>query len=266
LVIASVVSEPFVATEPIHPPEAVQLVAPLELQVRIALAPGATVVGLAVRDINGGVFASEALVTATVTDFDVEPPVPEQLSENVVVTVNACVVNPPEVGCVPLHPPEAIQPWALVDCQWRITVSPDSTEDAAADNDTVGAGLDVESACVVLVVTSLLSVAVLIPHAARIAALVKPKPTISSRRGKQTKFMQVSIFLLHDIVLAFLTNANVSRFANDSQVHVSQFADGCTARSAAKILDETSALASKSPELRQTLVCKMSNGLSWFAA
>jgi hypothetical protein len=42
LLIASVVSEPFVATEPVQPPEVVQLVAPLALHVRIALAPGAT--------------------------------------------------------------------------------------------------------------------------------------------------------------------------------------------------------------------------------
>jgi hypothetical protein len=108
LVIASVVSEPFVATEPIQPPDVVQLVAPLELQVRIALAPGATVVGLTLSATTGGVAPFEALVTPTVTDFDVEPPVPEQLSENVVAVVNAWVVNPPEAGCVPLHPPEAM--------------------------------------------------------------------------------------------------------------------------------------------------------------
>jgi hypothetical protein len=108
LLIASVVSEPFVATEPIQPPEAVQLVAPLALQVRIALAPGATVAGLAASDTVGGVIAFEALVTATVTDFDVEPPVPVQLRENVVTVVNAGVVNPPDAGCAPLHPPEAM--------------------------------------------------------------------------------------------------------------------------------------------------------------
>jgi hypothetical protein len=152
LVIALVVSEPFVATEPIQPPEAVQLVAPLVLQVRIAPAPGATVVGLAVSDTSGGVAAVDGLVTATLTDFDVEPPVPEQLSENVVVVVNASVVNPPEVGCVPLHPPDAIHDCALVDCHCRITVSPDSTEASAADNVTVGAPVvDVASDCVVLV-------------------------------------------------------------------------------------------------------------------
>jgi hypothetical protein len=236
LVIASVVSEPFVATEPIQPPDAVQLVAPLELQVRIALAPGATVVGLTVSDTTGGVVASEAAVTATVTDFDMEPPVPEQLSENIVVAVNACVVNPPEVGCVPLHPPEAIHACAPVDCQWRITVWPYSTDGAAADKLSVGVVLAVvASACDVLpVVTPLLSTVELIPHAERIAALVKPRPRMSSRRGKQTKFMQVSFILLHDIVFAFLTSANVSRFANDWQVHVSQFTDACIERNAAR--------------------------------
>jgi hypothetical protein len=73
----------------------------------------------------------------------------------------------------------------------------------------------VASACaVLLVVTPLLSTVELIPQAERIAALVKPKPTMSSRRGRQTKFMQFSL-ILHDIVFAFLTSANVSRFAND---------------------------------------------------
>jgi hypothetical protein len=110
LVIASLVSEPFVATEPVQPPDAVQLVAPLELQVRMALAPGATVVGLAVSDTTGGVVAAVA---------------------------SACDVLP--------------------------------------------------------VVTPLLTTVELIPHAERIAALVKPKPRMSSRRGKQTQFMQISL-------------------------------------------------------------------------
>jgi hypothetical protein len=150
LVIASVVSEPFVATEPVQPPDAVQLVAPLELQVRMALAPGATVVGLAESDATGGVVAAVA---------------------------SACDVLP--------------------------------------------------------VVTPLLTTVELIPHAERIAALVKPKPRMSSRRGKQTQFMQISL-ILHDIVFAFLTSANVSRFANDWQRHVSQFTDGYAERTAGR--------------------------------
>jgi hypothetical protein len=49
LVMASVDSEPLVETDPVQPPELVQLVAPLLLQVRIALAPGATVDAVAVN-------------------------------------------------------------------------------------------------------------------------------------------------------------------------------------------------------------------------
>jgi hypothetical protein len=183
LLIASVDSEPLVATDPIQPPEAVQLVASLLLQVRTALAPGATVVGLAVSDTSGGVEATVTPVTATVTDSDVAPPVPEQLSENVVVLVNALVVNPPDIGCVPLHPPEAMHDWALVDCQCRTTVSPDATEGAADEKVRVGAAPAVAPpVCVPLLeVSVLLSFAELNPHAERIAALVRQKPTMSSR-------------------------------------------------------------------------------------
>ena len=234
---ASVVSDPFKATEPIHPPDAVQLAAPCVFQVRIALAPGAIVVGLTESDTVGGeaaLAAFEALVTATVTDFDVEPSVPEQLSENVVAVINGGVVNPPTVGCVPFHPPEAIHAWAFVACQCRVEVPPASTEAASADNVSVGAPpAAIASDCEVLVVvTSKLWLVELIPQAERIAALVKPKLTMSSRRGKQTKFMQFSL-ILHDIVFAFLNSANLSRFANDWQVHVSQFTDVCTERNAA---------------------------------
>ena len=49
LVIAPVEAVPFVGWEPCQPPDAVQLVAFVLLQVRVELPPGATVVGLAVR-------------------------------------------------------------------------------------------------------------------------------------------------------------------------------------------------------------------------
>jgi hypothetical protein len=137
LVMASVDSEPLVETDPVQPPELVQLVAPLLLQVRIALAPGATVVGRAVSETVGADAAG--FCTATFTDCEVEPPVPEQLSVNVVALVSAPLVKSPETGCVPFHPPVAIQDWALVDCQCRETVSPAATDDAAAVKVTVGA-------------------------------------------------------------------------------------------------------------------------------
>jgi hypothetical protein len=136
LLIASVVSVPLVATEPIHPPELVQLVAPLLLQVSTALEPGATVVGLAEIETNGGCDA--ALCTVTLTDCDVEPPVPEQLNVKVAGPVRAAVVKLPDTGCVPVHPPDAMQDCALVDCQCSDAVSPDATDESATVNETVG--------------------------------------------------------------------------------------------------------------------------------
>jgi hypothetical protein len=45
---------PLGVLEPSHPPEAVQLVASVEVQVRVAVSPLATLVGLAVRVTVGG--------------------------------------------------------------------------------------------------------------------------------------------------------------------------------------------------------------------
>jgi hypothetical protein len=143
LLIASVVSEPLVATAPIHPPELVQLVAPLLLQVSTALEPGATVVGRAEIETSGGVDA--AFCTVTLTDCDAEPPVPEQLSVKVVGLVRAPVVKLPDIGCIPVHPPDAMQDCALLDCQCSAAVSPDATDASATVNVTVGvAVVDVE--------------------------------------------------------------------------------------------------------------------------
>jgi hypothetical protein len=66
---------PDVALVPDHLPEAVQEVALAELQVRVALAPLAMVLGLALR-----VTVGEAALTDTVTDWDAVPPVPVQAS------------------------------------------------------------------------------------------------------------------------------------------------------------------------------------------
>jgi hypothetical protein len=73
LVSALVLALPLVALLPVHPPEAVQAVALLEDQVNIEVPPLDTLVGLALSVTLGGV------ATATVADWDPEPPVPVQV-------------------------------------------------------------------------------------------------------------------------------------------------------------------------------------------
>jgi hypothetical protein len=60
---------------PLHPPEAVQLVALVEDQVSVELPPLETPVGLALSETLGG----EA-ETVTLADCDAEPPAPLQVS------------------------------------------------------------------------------------------------------------------------------------------------------------------------------------------
>lgn len=74
LVSAPVDQVPLVATAPLQPPEAVHAVASLELQVKLELAPLATVVGAPVN-----VTAGAGLVTTTSADCEAEPPVPVQV-------------------------------------------------------------------------------------------------------------------------------------------------------------------------------------------
>jgi hypothetical protein len=66
---------PLVATAPLHPPDAVHAPAWTAFQASVELPPLATVVGDAVRVIEGGGIAS----TATCTDLAAVPPEPVQL-------------------------------------------------------------------------------------------------------------------------------------------------------------------------------------------
>jgi hypothetical protein len=69
-----VACDPLVASVPLQPPEAAQAVALVELHVRVALAPFATLAGLAVSETVG---ALTEVVTVAVCDA--EPPGPEQV-------------------------------------------------------------------------------------------------------------------------------------------------------------------------------------------
>jgi hypothetical protein len=74
LVSAPVDQVPLVATAPLQAPEAVHAVASVELQVKVELAPLATVVGAAVN-----VTVGAGPVTTTSADCEAEPPVPVQV-------------------------------------------------------------------------------------------------------------------------------------------------------------------------------------------
>jgi hypothetical protein len=69
-----VACDPLVAMVPLQPPEAAHEVALLELHVSVALAPFATLVGLAASETVGG-----PTEVVTVTDCTADPPGPEQL-------------------------------------------------------------------------------------------------------------------------------------------------------------------------------------------
>lgn len=110
---------PLVAKLPDQPPEAVQAVAPVEDHVKVAEAPVVMLVGFALNVTLGG-----AAVTVTVADCDAEPPVPLQVSVNLVVALMATVACVPLVATAPVQPPEAAQDVALVDDQAKVALEP----------------------------------------------------------------------------------------------------------------------------------------------
>jgi hypothetical protein len=137
---APVVCVPLVAFAPVQPPEAVQLVALVELHVRLDVPPLATLVGLAVN-VTVGTGA-----TVTVALWLPLPPVPEQVSVYAVVAVSAPVDCVPLVDFAPVQPPEAVQLVASVELQVSVEEPPFETLAGLADSETVGAGTTVRTA------------------------------------------------------------------------------------------------------------------------
>jgi len=81
----AVATLPEVGSEPVQPPVAVQEVALVDDQVRVVLLPLATEVAAAVKvtvgaDVppTGAATVVDCEATATLTDFEVEPPLPVQ--------------------------------------------------------------------------------------------------------------------------------------------------------------------------------------------
>ena len=92
LVSAPVDQVPLVATEPLHAPEAVHAVAPVEDQVSSELPPLATVVGAAVS------FTVGAASTMTSADCESVPPAPVQVRVKLVFDVSGFVEISPLIA------------------------------------------------------------------------------------------------------------------------------------------------------------------------
>jgi hypothetical protein len=135
---APVLADPAVARLPDQAPLAVHAVASVDDQVRVALPPLATLVGLAVKVTVG---AGTELATVTVTDLLALPPLPLQLSVNVLLAaVSAPVLTEPLVARLPDHAPEAVQLVALVDDHVSELLLPLDTLVGFAVSVTVGVG------------------------------------------------------------------------------------------------------------------------------
>jgi hypothetical protein len=133
---APVDCEPLVARAPVQPPEAVQAVALVEVQVRVELDPLTTLVGLAWSETLGG-----SAETETVTDCAAVPPGPVHVKVKLVAAVRSEVVWEPLVGSVPLQPPDATQELALVEDQVKVDAAPLFTVVGLALSVTDGAGV-----------------------------------------------------------------------------------------------------------------------------
>ncbi len=133
---APVLAVPLAPFVPLQPPEAVHEVALVELQVKVAVPPLATLVGLAD---NAAVGTPAATVTVTLTAALV-PPAPEQVNAYVVLAVRAPVLAVPLAPFVPLQPPEAVHEVAFVELHVKVAARPLSTSAADALSTAVGAG------------------------------------------------------------------------------------------------------------------------------
>jgi hypothetical protein len=129
--------EPLSALLPLHPPEAVQLVAPLVDQVSDDEPPVETDAGLAEMEMEGATLGC----TVTTAVPEAVPPAPLQLSENEEVVVNAPVDCVPLVGLGPAQPPEAVHSVAPVADHVSVDASPSIIGLGLAVMVTVGAAV-----------------------------------------------------------------------------------------------------------------------------
>ena len=133
-----IVSLPEVALAPDHPPVAEQLEALVEDHVSSVEPPGATAPGAALSETVGA-----GAVTITVAELVALPPLPTQVSVNVLVAERELIAWLPEGDLAPDHAPPAVQPEALLDDQVSCVEPPCATVLGAAPSETVGGGLGV---------------------------------------------------------------------------------------------------------------------------
>ena len=127
--------EPLVGLVPLQPPEAVQEVALVELQVSVEAPPGATLVGFAVKVAVGmGRTVTVTLATGLV------PPGPVQVSEYVVAVVSAAVFWVPLIASAPLQPPAAVHDVASVELHVSVDFEREATLVGLAVKVAVGTG------------------------------------------------------------------------------------------------------------------------------
>jgi hypothetical protein len=130
-----VLDEPFIGSDPLHPPEAVQEVALVEDQDRADVAPLFIVLGFAARLTAGGV-----LVTETVADWLALPPVPVHAIPYAALAVRAPVDCEPLIALVPDQAPEPVQDVAFVAVHVKVELRPLAIELGLAEIEMVGAG------------------------------------------------------------------------------------------------------------------------------
>jgi hypothetical protein len=130
---APVFCMPLVVCVPLQPAEAVQLLALVELQVKVELPPLGTTVGYAVNVASG-------MILTMAVDGTLVPPGPVQVNEYAVGIVSAPVLMLPLAAWAPLQPPPAVQEAAFVALHVNIEAVPLAIEPGAAVKDIVGTG------------------------------------------------------------------------------------------------------------------------------
>ena len=108
--------EPLTGSFPDHAPEAVHDVAPVEIQVRDVLPPLGTMLGSAlIETVGAAEVVGEVVLTVTVADWVVLPPVPLHVNMYLAVALRGPVDFVPLVDTVPLQAPDAEQEVAFVE-------------------------------------------------------------------------------------------------------------------------------------------------------
>jgi hypothetical protein len=111
--------EPWIALEPDQPPEALQVVALVDDQVRVALPPLVMALGPTLKVTVG---AGDLMVT--VADCTALPPGPEQVSVYVAFADKTPVDCEPLAGLLPDQPPEAVHAVAFAAFQFSVALVP----------------------------------------------------------------------------------------------------------------------------------------------